>query len=169
MHRKLKVGYKKNLDALIALKAKLMASEVNWNDVAPNTDGLDQLKKKQKADREREQAALEKKEDARKRKASAGGGVLQQDSKRAHVTPPAAAAAMRGLGNVWKNNFIENNIQLLEYAYDLHPMATRSNRRWGTSTLDWHPVNQIVWRKLPSWSTLFAMTKSVVLVYLLHR
>jgi hypothetical protein len=42
-----------NLDALIALKTKLNG-DVNWNDVAPETDGLDHLKQKHKADRERE-------------------------------------------------------------------------------------------------------------------
>jgi hypothetical protein len=42
-----------NLDALIALKTK-MNGDVNWNDVAPETDGLDHLKQKHKADRERE-------------------------------------------------------------------------------------------------------------------
>jgi hypothetical protein len=109
MHRNLQSGYKKNLNALIALKAKLMANDVNWNDVAPNIDGLDQLKKTQKADRERVRLALEKKEDGRKRKASTtGGGVLQQASKRPHVTPPAAAVAARALENAWENNNNEN-------------------------------------------------------------
>jgi hypothetical protein len=55
-----------NLDALIALKTKLMNGDVNWNDVAPETDGLDHLKQKHKADRERE--ALEKKLADRKRR-----------------------------------------------------------------------------------------------------
>jgi hypothetical protein len=54
MQRSAQDVYKMNLDALIALKTKLMNGDVNWNDVAPETDGLDHLKQKHKADRERE-------------------------------------------------------------------------------------------------------------------
>jgi hypothetical protein len=88
MHRSAQTDNKNNREALIPLKVKLMTLDVNWDGVAPNTDGLDQLK--QKADCERE--ALEKKEADRKRKAPAD--FLQPASKRSHM-PPSSAGTVR--------------------------------------------------------------------------
>jgi hypothetical protein len=51
MFRPIQEMYKKNLEALIALKADLIAHNVEWDTIAPETDGLDELKLKQKAER----------------------------------------------------------------------------------------------------------------------
>jgi hypothetical protein len=68
---------------LIDLKEELLAGNAEWNTVAPEADGLEELKQTKK-EKKKELRAL-------KRKAVADGAVLQSSPKRSHVTPSVAS------------------------------------------------------------------------------